>query len=123
MKVTGCFILLGLSLFFLTSFGYASELSKSEATKLLTFMGYTNVVVAAVVNGVGMGGEFAAPVGSPNCAFVIGYGEQHGERFAIRQTFLFDKEIGWFTSSPGLTANKKLVIKLWTVQGYRELGP
>ena len=99
---------------------FGAELSKSDATKLLIIMGYKNLAVAAVINGVGAMGIVA--FSSPNVAMVIAYGEVIGDRILegkkIRETFYYDKDIGWFYFE---FAIPKKAVRLWTLKGYTEV--
>jgi hypothetical protein len=116
----GLFILLAVSLIGCSSNmpSTAAELSKVDSVKLLTSMGRKNIVVAAVIDGIGVMG--LAAFSSPNAAFVTGYAEVDGKPTEINQTFFYDKEIGWFWSEVD-TSHRR--VRLWTTTGYKELRP
>ncbi len=100
-----------------------AELSKPDATKLLTLMGFNNLAVAAVINGVGAmelgaSGGMPGAFSSPNLATVIAYGELNGQGKEIRMTFYYDKDISWFYFE---VAGQKKAVKLWTLKGYTEV--
>ena len=95
-----------------------SELSKADAVKLLVCMGYENIPVAAVINGVGT--HQIVSLSSPNVALVFAYTERNGkptDADAVR-TFFYDKDLSWFypafapgdrpDTSPGLVLNEAL---------------
>ncbi|MFC1489145.1 hypothetical protein ACFL6B_04780 [Thermodesulfobacteriota bacterium] len=96
----------------------AAELSKSDAEKLLRIMGDESVVVAAVVNGLGAAGLGA--VGGTNVATVIGYAERKGKAKEVKQSFMFDNDLGWFYYEVDL---KRKRVRLWTADGYKVLRP
>ncbi len=96
----------------------AAELSKSDAETLLRFMGDENIVVAAVVNGLGTAG--LGTVEGSNVATVIGYAERKGKAKEIKQSFMFDNDLGWFYYEIDL---KRKRVRLWTADGYKVLRP
>ena len=93
---------------FLLSFASQAEAQvppdKDEAAKLLTSMGYTNVVVAAVIPGLGnyitkdisAGEQRSFCIASPSLCSVVGTCNFKGKNGVIQQTFYFDKTEGWF---------------------------
>jgi hypothetical protein len=96
------------------------ELTKADATKLLGFMGYETVVVAAVINGVGT--HQIVSFSSPNVALVFAYTERAGkptDADAVR-TFFYDRELGWFYHEIDPGGHR---VRLWTISGYKELKP
>lgn len=92
-----------------------AQLTRSEAARLLASMGDRNVVVGAVVNGVGREG---AAFGSPNAALIIAYAERNGAPVERKVTVLFDQELGWFYSEIDIVGRR---VRLWTLNGYKEL--
>ena len=118
--------------FAIASLSNAADLSKSDAAKLLSSMGNKNVVVGAVVQGIGDGGFGAGGIGvggggdgfgansSQSSALVIGYAERDGKPKSVRQTFLYDKDLGWFFSEVDIPGKR---VRVWTVQGYKEFRP
>ena len=96
----------------------AAELTKPDAVKLLYFMGYQNVICAAVVNGFGNMGS--AALSSPNVAMVIAYGERDGQATRIDQTFFFDKDHGWIYIDIDVAGRR---VRLWTTSGVKQLLP
>ncbi len=96
----------------------AAELSKADAIKLLTSMGYNNIVVAGVVNGIG--GLGMGAFSSPNVAIVIAYGEKEGTPTQIKETFFYDKDLGWFYSEIDTEGRR---VRVWTTTGYKVFKP
>lgn len=94
------------------------ELSRVEAIKLLEAMGDTNIVIAAIVNGVGVAGLL--PVSGPNVTFVSAYTERNGQAEKREQTFFHDKDLGWVLFEVDTQGRR---VRLWTTTGYRELKP
>ncbi len=100
-----------------TSSLYAAELSKEDATKLLAHMGYKNIVIVSVINGIGVMGNHI--FSCDRAALAIGYAEkEYPEEIAER--FLYDKDLGWFYYE---VDKKNRRVRLWTVQGYRVIRP
>jgi hypothetical protein len=64
---------------------YGAELSKSDASKILTIMGYNKLQLFAVINGIGIMGMGA--FSSPNTATVIGYADQQGKARGFQLTY------------------------------------
>lgn len=106
---------------FAISSATSAELTKSDAVKLLENMGKKNIVVAAVVQGFGRIPMSPISLSSPNVAYVIGYAERkNGNREEVERPFFYDKDIGWFDYEVDPTNRR---VRLWTVQGYKELSP
>jgi len=79
-------------------------------------MSYTNVEVAAIVQGM--------PTG-PNSATVIAIGQSDGVIKKIDMQFLYDADIGWFYyqydgDDLSVPTTK---LKMWTLSGYKEIQP
>ena len=52
---------------------------------------------------------------------VIGYAEdRNGNPSQIQETFFYDNDLGWFYYEIDLNKRR---MRLWTVQGYREMQP
>jgi hypothetical protein len=97
-------------------------LSNAEAGKLLTSMGYANVVVATAVNGTAathVGEDFYTFVaGGPNMACVVAYGERNGRHVKIVENFFYDKERGWMYAEIDKEGRR---VRFWTTAGYSQL--
>ena len=95
------------------------KLSKADATKILAFMGYQDIVVATVVDGVGALGMSA--LSSPNVALVIAIGTKvPAGTQEVRETFFYDKDLGWIYIELDTHGRR---VRLWTRTGYKELKP
>lgn len=95
---------------------FGAELSKSDATTILTNMGYKNLNLVAVINGIGAMGMGA--FSSPNTAMAIGYAEQGGKGTAFHETFFYDKDIGWFFFQ---TNDASTTMKVWATKGFLDV--
>jgi hypothetical protein len=101
--------------FFISS-ASAAELSKEEAKKLLERMGDENVVIVAVVSGVGL--LEILPLNGPNVAMVFAYRERKGKPTKKPETFLYDKDLGWFFSE-----FRDKDVAAWTAAGFKTFKP
>lgn len=88
------------------------KLNKEEATKIIGYMGYTDVVVGFVIHGVGRAGNY----GGDSVAIVTALGKKNGEENLIEKHFFYDYDIGWFYFE---VSEKEL--RLWTKSGYRKI--
>jgi hypothetical protein len=93
-------------------------LSKADALKIISSMGYQNVAIGGVIQGVGT--LTLAAFSSSSVAMVVAYGEKDGQPQKIQETFFYDKDLGWFYYE--IDTNGKRV-RLWTVNGYSEVTP
>lgn len=109
-------LLILLAAYFMTPGAAWAQLSRADATKLLTLMGDTNVMVAGVVNGVGRDGGVS--FGSPNAAMVIAYAVREGKPQERRITFYYDHDLGWFYTEIDPVGHR---VRLWTLTGYKEI--
>jgi hypothetical protein len=101
----------------LTTQAHSAELSKSDATLILSFMGCNPSRVAAVVNGIGPVGLFGGSSGG-NSAQVLATCQRNGKATAEQYIFLYDNDIGWFFYEK----NDNLAqIRLWTKSGYKQI--
>lgn len=96
-------------------------LSKAEATKILAGMGYENVNIAFIVQGI---------LGTPGGATVVGMGMFKGQSpkrqlQKIEKQFLYDAALGWFYSEDGTVqlsgGNIVTGIRIWSTTGYSEV--
>lgn len=110
---------LGVALWFAAGTAHA-QLSRADAVRLITLLGDKNVVVAAVVAGVGRDPTTSSTFGADNVSLVIAYGERDGKPVERRLTFFYDNDLGWFYSEIDLVNRR---VRLWTVSGYKELKP
>ena len=117
-KLSIVVLVISLAVCISTRYAAAAELSKADATKILVSMGYTNVVIAALMPGTGSGAS--GTYFSPNVATVIAYGERDGSPQQIIQALFYDKDLGWLNFEVD-TGNRR--VRLWTTTGYQELKP
>ncbi|MGA2769813.1 MAG: hypothetical protein ABSG26_03255 [Bryobacteraceae bacterium] len=95
----------------------AAELSSADADKLLANMGYKNVHVILVVNGVGGLPNMMSALQSPNLAIVVAYGENaQGQPKDLKETVYYDKDLGWFYYELD-AVNRQ--IRVWTTTGSK----
>jgi hypothetical protein len=93
------------------------QLEKTDATKLLGTMGYTDVTVAAVIHGQHRRGDMQhPPMSGDSLATIIAMGKLKGSPQQIEQNVFYDKDIGWFFYE---LTNAEL--RLWTVSGYKAI--
>jgi hypothetical protein len=101
-------------------------LDKATAAKLITFMGYQNVNVAAVIHGIArMPGAVGGGVdSSDSVALVVGSAVLAGKAQGFSLSLFFDKDLGWFYYQDQISyfdGSSKGLLRLWTEQGYREI--
>ncbi len=94
-------------------------LDKESAAKLLGYMGYTKVSVAAVVQGIG--GKGIAVFSSDAVAMVIAVGVRNDRETEINESFLYDNELGWFCYEFKMD-HGRVTVRQWTTAGYREIA-
>ena len=93
-------------------------LDKETAIKLLGFMRYTKVSIAAVVQGIG--GKGIAVFSGNAVATVIAVGVRNDREVEINESFLYD-ELGWFYYE-FKADHGRVTVRQWTMNGYRELA-
>lgn len=114
-------VFVALCMLFMATVANAAELGASEATKILSHMGYRNIVVATVLNGAGFVpyAKDEEAVSNPNMAIVYAYAEREKDTFRIRETFLYNKEYGWHYIEIDSKGRK---VRRWAVEGgYQEI--
>lgn len=89
------------------------SLEREDAKATLESMGWKEVTVVAVLQGVDDRGT-AAPIYSTVMALATRDGHHQG----LRQTFFFDKQYGWFFYELG---EKKA--RIWSKAGFQEIVP
>jgi hypothetical protein len=108
-------------------YAVAAELSKADAIKILEAKGYTNVVVAVIING----SVWEVNYGDwkylgPGVATLNAIGKKDGKETAIMENLFYDKELGWFSYKTEYEQGDDFVthwkVRLWTTTGYRELS-
>ena len=93
-------------------------LPRADALKIINSLGYENVAIGGIIQGVG--NIKMASLNSSSVALVVAYGEFKGQPEAIQKTFFYDRDLGWFFYE--IDTNGKRV-RLWTVNGYSEATP
>ena len=101
-----------------SSTAFSAELSRSDAQKILGSMGYKDIVVGAVINGVGIGGF--GGIGSKNIATVIGYAEISNKPKKLKEILFYDNDFGWFYSETDVETK---TVRIWTTTGYKTMQP
>ena len=91
---------------------------RAEAAKILTFMGYTNVVIAAIVQSASDSPSLSGPMSSasPSHCGVIGSAFKDGQRAPFAATLYFDKTEGCFYFQFDKASGG---INMWTKNGYK----
>jgi hypothetical protein len=96
------------------------EISKIEAAQILGHMGYENVKVGALINGVG--GVGVGAFSSDSMALIVAVGTRDGKSKEIRITIFYDADHGWFYYEivrDELT--RQYEVRLWTKDGYKKV--
>jgi hypothetical protein len=87
--------------------------TKQEAAKLLTSMGYEDVIIGAVVEGIPV-------LGGHNGATVVGICRREGKIQKIEASLNYDSDMGWFYYEFDEPVTK---LRLWSSSGYSEIYP
>ncbi len=107
----------------ITAFGEPKPLSKSDAAKILESMGYKDVKVAFIIQGLmpvyGPGGLMA---GSQDSATVTGVAILNSAATKVERRFFYDNDLGWFCTED-LSKEKGIGIRIWSLAGYSEVNP
>ena len=85
-------------------------LSKSDATKIIQGMGYTNVVIAFIVT-------------NPQGLEVHAIGTKNGSMQSLDQHLQYDNDLGWFYSEPLLQYRVFIGYRIWNINGYSDIKP
>lgn len=97
-------------------------LDKVTAAKILGFMGYTDITVKAVLQGIG--GMGMGAFSSTSTALVLADATQKETRMGRQQTFVYDTDLGWFCFEvPSGPNDDDKRLRIWTVKGYQETTP
>jgi hypothetical protein len=105
-----------LALLFLASTALAFDpppLEKGDAKKILEFMEWREVNILVIQQGVDLKGAVA-----PIYATIVGLGKRDSRHQQIKQTLLYDKDLGWYH----LEILEKGA-RIWNKDGYREVKP
>ena len=97
--------------------GSVRALDKATAAKILTSMGYTNVVVGAVIKSVG--GMGMGAFSSESAVMVLAIGNRGGGTKRIQESMFYDSELGWFYFEP----DQQTRLRVWSASGYKEFTP
>lgn len=96
----------------------AKRLDKATAARIISSMGYQNVTIGAVLEGVGEMGMG----GSENTAVVLAVGIRNGQSQKIQQSYYYDADLGWFFFEyQDIAEGKHLVV--WTASGVKSIRP
>jgi len=90
-----------------------SPLEKVDAQHIMEAMGWTEVTIIAIRQGVDAKGTVA-----PIYATVVGVGLLRGEHHSITQTLTYDKDLDWHF----LELRDKGAL-VWNKSGYKEIKP
>ena len=96
-------------------------LTKSAAEQMLSTMGYYDVKVGAVVQGLPM-------LGSRNAALVLAVGRRDGASVKIERSLLYDDDLGWFEYEYDIADRQRdptspTRLRFWTAKGYSQVLP
>jgi hypothetical protein len=89
-------------------------LTKDQAAKLLASMGYEDIAVGAIVQGV------AAMTSTPNGAMVLAIARRNGEIQKVELQVFYDADTGWFYHEYDTPPTR---LRIWSLSGYDELRP
>lgn len=96
-----------------SSWAAPHPITKPEAARILESMGYHEIKVAFIIQGVSRLGE------TPNAAIATAVGVFNGEPKRLEQQFFFDQDLGWFCTEPRANSTD---IRIWSSSGYSEVA-